>query len=224
METLIEKYDYSVKIRDFNVKFRKWKVKDKKKFIANKDNKIALKESLVYDCLEDKKLALSEEEFKFMLIQIREASLSDKIEFNFICSNCDKEFNYIADLTEIMKGEYKNYGDISYKGHRFTIGSILNRDFYEEMIQNSILDETNYLIDFMLHIKSYNDNDAFTFEELNEIINNLDIDIFEHIFTKWEEMRFKVNNIHNVICPHCNFEELYEFDDLPHFFPDSWDL
>lgn len=224
MESFNETYDFSTNIRNKEVKYRKWKVKDKKKFLAYKDDRILLKEALVYDCLEDKKIALSEEEFKYMLIHIREASLSNRVKYVFPCSVCNEEFEYITDLIEIMKPVYKDYGLIEYKGHSFIMDSIINRSFYEQFVLEAVSFEAAQLIDFMLHIKSYNDNDAFTFEELNDIINELDIEVFENIFKQWDDMRFKVDNTHIVKCPHCGFEELYEFDDLPEFFPDSWNL
>jgi len=33
-----------------------------------------------------------------------------------------------------------------------------------------------------------------------------------------------MNNCSEVECPHCQSTELYEFDDLPEFFPNSWNL
>ena len=218
-----EKYEFSTKIRDVEVKYRKWKVKDKKKFINSDGNKKELREALVYDCIEDKKIALSEDEFKFLLIKIRETSLEDKVEYNFQCDKCSEEFHFVADLNEIMTAEYKPYDEIVVKNHIFKMGELKNREFYEDaMAIAESIDEKN-LLDFILHIEAYNDGDGYTFNQLNDIINELDADVFEKIFLQWEEMRFKLNSVYEVICPHCNHGTYYEFDDMPGFFPASWD-
>jgi len=217
-------YNLTTKIRDKNIKYRKWKVKDKKKFITNLKNQVLIKEALVFDCIEDKKIGLSDDEYKYILVKIRESSISDSVKFTFICDECLGDFEYIADLNKIMSTDFEPYGDIVFKDHIFTMGEILNRDFYESAISIVPQNEEKYLVDFILHIKAYNDNDAFNFEEINNIVNDLDVDAFEEIFKKWESMRFKMCNVHDVECEHCQNIMKFEFDDLPGFFPDSWDL
>lgn len=217
-----EKYEYSTKIRDTEIKYRKWKVKDKKKFM-NSDDKQTLREALVYDCLEDKDIALSEDEYKYLLTKIRETSLEDKVHYTFKCINCEQLYDFNADLNVIMSAEFIPYGDIIFKNHIFTMTDLRNRAFYEAAIASTDVQDEKYLIDFILHIGAYNDNDGYTFQQLNEIINELDADVFEKIINKWEDMRFKLNNVYEVQCPHCNNSEYFEFDDLPGFFPESWD-
>lgn len=218
-----EQYEFSTKLRNIDIKYRKWKVKDKKKFLNAGDNKQEMREALVYDCLEDKKIALSEEEFKYLMIKIRETSLEDKVQYVFNCSNCAQPFEFTADLNKIMTGDYKPYDEIVVKNHIFKMGELKNREFYEQALAIADSHDEKLLLDFILHVEAYNDNDGYTFTQLNEIINNLDADIFEKIFLMWEDMKFKLNNIYEVQCPHCNFTEYYEFDDMPGFFPASWD-
>lgn len=217
-----EKYEYSTKLRDTEIKFRKWKVKDKKKFLNSGEDKQALREALVYDCLEDKDIALSEEEYKYLLMKIRETSLEDKVHYTFKCVKCEQLYDFTADLNVIMSAEFLPYDDIIFKNHIFTMTDLRNREFYEGAITNADTPDEKYLIDFILHIGSYNDNDGYSFQQLNEIINELDADVFEKIISKWEDMRFKLNNVYEVQCPHCNNTEYFEFDDLPGFFPESW--
>jgi len=221
---MTEKFDHLAKIRDKNIKFRKWKVKDKNKFLsANRDPKI-IKEALVYDCLRDEKIALSEDEYKYLLMRIRAESLPNSISYTFRCDECLEEYDYTADLKQIMKPEFSKYGIVQSGIHSFEMTSIRNREFYDNVIGAYVNDEQKLLVDFILHIKSYNQNESLDFDGLNDIINNLDVDAFEDIFAQWEAMRFKVNNIHTVQCPHCKAQETYEFDDLPGFFPESWNI
>ena len=218
-----EKYEYSTKLRNKEIKFRKWKVKDKKKFLSAGDDKYLIKEALVYDCLEDKTIALSEDEYKYILTKIRETSLEDKVHYTFQCGKCNEVYDYDADLNAIMVGVFEPYGDITIKNHIFTMGSLKNRAFYEAATTVANTPDEKFLIDFILHIDAYNDNDGYTFQQYNEIINELDADVFEKVINAWEKMRFKLDNVYEVQCPHCNATEYFEFDDLPGFFPESWD-
>jgi len=215
-------HNFNAMIKDRIVKYRKWKVKDRKKFIENKKDPIIIKEALVYDCLDDKNIALSEDEYKYVLFLIRDKSIQEKITYVFECTECEHQHEYSIDLEEVMKSEYKSTKEIQQNGHIFTMSNIKNRNFYETTM-NSVHDEEKYIVDFILHVGTYNDEPK-TFEQMFDIINNMNVDDFEVIFKTWEDIRFKVNNEHNVICPKCNNSDLYEFDDLPGFFPDSWNV
>lgn len=223
MTEKINEYPLVTKLKNKNIQFRKWKVKDKKNILQSKDNAIQLKHALVYNCLKDKKIALTSEEYKFLLFKIRSESINSPILYNFSCDSCNEEFEYNADLNEIMKPTYIEKSLISVKNNTFKLQNIQNREFYENSIQN--LDESELdLVDFIFHIKSYNDDDTLGFDDLNEIINNMNIDVFSEIFSEWNKIKFKINNVYSVKCPVCGAYELYEFDDLPGFFPDDWDL
>jgi hypothetical protein len=215
-------YDQELKLRDKTFKFRKWKVKDKKKYLENIQSTPMSREALVYDCMEDKKIALDEEEIKYVLIQIREASIKDPIEYTFTCENCNGQYDYSAKLSEIITLDGSNVGEIVSGSTSFEMGHVQNRDFYQGLVLSALHEEDKELIDFMLHIKSFNGNDGFTFDMLNDFVSNMDVKEFEVAFDKWQKMKLTTNNVSSVICPHCNHEEWYQFDALPGFFPASW--
>lgn len=221
---MTDKFDLVADIRGKEIKFRKWKVKDKKKFLQNKSDPLKIKEALVYDCLEDNDIALSEEEYKYMLIRIREESIDEKVQYEFTCDHCNQSFDFEANLNEINKPIFKEYGDIIVGKHIFKMTNLRNRNFYENTILGMDDEEERALVDFILHVDSYNSQDGLSFEGLVDVINDLDVKDFEKIFKQWEDMKFKVDNIEPVSCPHCGNVEQYEFDDLPGFFPDSWNL
>jgi hypothetical protein len=218
----MDDYKFTTTIRNKEVKYRKWKVKDKKKIIQSVDDKKLIKDALVYDCIKED-IALSEEEYKFMLYKIRNISLKDKIDYVFECQNCSEIFDYSADLDEIMSSSFEEYGEIISGNTFISIDSIRNKNFYEDQILD-LNESDKQFIDFLLHIKSINDNTGFTFEELKNEFNNMNIDIFEDIFKQWQDLKFKVNNIGTVKCPKCSDEIQMEFDLLPNFFPDSWNI
>ncbi len=219
---MTEVFDQEAKLRGKTIKFRKWKVKDKKKYLENIKNIPVSREALIYDCLEDKRIALDDEELKYMLIQIRMASLSDPIDYTFNCEKCNKDYEFAADLRDIVTMEGTNVGDIVSGDNVITFGNITNKDFYQDLFLSADTYDAKELVDFMLHIRSFNGNDGFTFEMLNEYISEMDAKSFEDIFEKWMNMRQRVNNVSAVVCPHCGHEEWYEFDALPGFFPPSW--
>lgn len=215
-------YDQEVKLRGKVIKFRKWKVKDKRKYLENiKDVPIA-RDALIYDCLEDKRLALDEEELKFMIVQIRMASLSDPIQYNFVCEGCSNPYEYYANLKENISLDGTGVGELAEGNTVFEMGYIQNKDFYQSLYLAGANQDEKDLIDFMMHVKSFNGNDGFTFDMLSEFISEMDAVDFEKIFIKWQIMRARVNNVAPVNCPHCGHEEWYEFDALPGFFPQSW--
>jgi len=219
------KSEFSIKLSDKTIKARKWKVKDRNKFVSGDASDISrIQEALVYDCLLTNSIALSDEEYKFVLCKIREQSIKTPIMYTFDCTQCKEEFEYIAVLSDIIKPKYKKYEPIKNGTHSFCMGPIRNRVFYTEKLQSVSSESEREYIDFLLHIQAYNNNDALTFDDLVDCINELDVDVFEQIFNEWNSMKFRIDCTHSVQCPHCKYSEMYEFDDLPNFFPDSWSI
>jgi len=203
-----------IKIRDKNLTVRKWKVSDKNKFV-NGD-----KDALVYDCIESSDVVLSNEEYQYALINIRELSLSKTpVSYIFNCSSCKKDFDFDANLKEIFKLKFEPYGTLKSFSDTIEVGDILNKEFYYKNVING-----NEIADFIMHIKTINGNDCMSFEDMLEFINTMDVDSFECIWADWKKMKSTVTSTSNVQCPKCNSIELYEFDDLPGFFPTSWNV
>ena len=80
------------------------------------------------------------------------------------------------------------------------------------------------LLDFIFHIKSLNKNDAFTFEDILKMIDEIDLDEFTEIFSQWSNMRFRVNRNISAECPHCKKINRIYLDVLPGFFPSMWKI
>lgn len=218
-------YNYSITIRDKEVKFRKWKVKDKNKFLSNileePDNNIIMN-ALVYDCLEDDNIALSLEEYKYVLSTIRKESISDDIEYEFTCPKCNHEYTYNTKISEIMRMKAQKYGKISCKDVSFKMGEIKNKKLYLEAINIVEDNREKEIIDFLFHVEELNGSDAFTFDYLYDFIEELDLDIAMDIFKQWNEMKFSIDDVNVVRCPECSYEEEFKFNFIPNFFPESW--
>lgn len=218
-------YKYSTKIRDKEVKFRKWKVKDKNKFIEQMkgdDNRTEIQNALVYDCLEDKKIILSDEEYKHLVISIRSVSLGEEIKFNFTCDKCNEDYVFETKILDVVQPEFENFGKIESNGISFEMGDILNRIEYDKAMLAASDENERFFLDFLFHIKKMNGSDAITMDSIIEKINELDVDIYEDLFKQWKKMSFTNNDVHEVMCPHCGEKQKYKFDNLPGFFPENW--
>ena len=75
-----------IKLGNKELTIRKWKGRDKKKFMAAVNAELLdeqeITNSLVYDCIEED-VALSDDEFKYMLSKIRAYSLGEDISIEF---------------------------------------------------------------------------------------------------------------------------------------------
>lgn len=212
-----------IKVGDKILTARKWKGKDKKKFLQTiqkenidpEDLQNTLLNALVYDCIEED-VVLSLEEFRYVLTRIRAESLGEDIHFQFYCKKCDKVFNKTYQLKDIIRYSFKELKSIKVQNIHIELGDVQNKEIYMNLI------EKDEIYDFILRINSINGNDAFTLDELEEIIDNIDIDILEEIMEIWEASKFKIQDVNEVQCEHCSDIQIYEFDDLPDFFPSKW--
>lgn len=213
-----------VKLKDKTVNVRKWKVKDRKKFLQSiKDQDVkASTTALVNDCMEDPTIPLSPEEFRYLLLKIRALSLGEKVTYELNCEKCEKDFDMAVNIRDISNPVFQENNIISSGNIKIKTGDIPSKQFYDKAMDELQDERDIFLIDFLFHIKEIDGSDAFTFEDLFNFINDLDIDIAADIFDQWSKNKFKIDDTHIVKCPHCNFEEVYVFEDIPGFFPDSW--
>lgn len=221
-------FPYTLKLRDREINFRAWKVQDKIN-LENAKTIYEKRKALVYNCLEDPNTALDMNEYQYVLLQIRNKTLKHyEVQYNFICSKCYKEYAYIANLDELIKPVFEPYTTIKTKNYTIELQDICNQNFYEILMQNieesNIEDKINQkiLMDFILHIKTFNNDINFTAESILNTINEMDVEEFESIIIQFNKMKFKLNNINTIKCPYCEHEELMKFDSIPNFFPLSW--
>ena len=221
-------YNNTVQIRDNKINFRKWKVKDRKKFIKTiitaEDYSTAdeAQRNLVWDCLEDKSIVLTPDEFRYVFVKMREVSIGKSIMIDLVCSECDAEIVEEADLDKIIKPVGSLFAPIVVDELILEIGDVINREFYDSKMKDSSTTAEIYLMDFMLHIKKINQNDTFTFEELNNTIDDMDIDVLDKVLDQWDAQKFKIDDTYEITCANCQNTELYSFDEIPNLIPESW--
>lgn len=227
MQIAQDVFNETMDFKGKKLKFRKWKAKDRKEFIKNlkKAEKLDEKEltkHLVYNCLENKDICLTVDEFKYVLSRIRASTIGESIEFNLNCSSCNEDYVINKDLKNILKQQYKKYKPIKVQDIEIELSDVKNKDFYLKTIDNIETEEEYYLIDFLFHIEKINENDTFKFEDLINYFDNLELDVFDEIMNQWNAIKFKIDDVAEVECPHCKNVQKYKFDDLPGFFPETW--
>ena len=215
-------FDFSVKMGSKEIKFRKWKVKDKINLDKAK-NTTEIRNAIVYNCLENPTEVLDDEQYQYVLTAIRNASYSVPLKYTFACVACGQEFDYQVDPKKAFKAEFKGYIPIKTKNYEIIMQDIRSRETYEKIMTDETLNTSEReLLDFIFHIKSLNKNDAFTFEEILKMVDEIDLDEFTEIFSQWNNMRFRINRNIEVACPHCKKINRIYLDVLPGFFPSMW--
>lgn len=207
---------------DKEITTRKWKAKEKKEFlrvIKSGESFDALQNVLVYNCLEED-VALSPDEFKYVMSRIRIESLGDDLGLEFYCDDCKTKFIKELKISDIIKPVYSGKKILKTPNYEVKISEIKNVQFYKQTIAENPEEEKDY--DFYLRIESINDNDALTLNEIIEIFNEMDIDDFDSLFMQWEDSRFKVNDNVDICCSNCGGTVTYSFDEIPGFFPVNW--
>jgi hypothetical protein len=221
-QTQQETYNFSTKIRDKEVKYRKWKVKDKKKYtkaLIEKNTNDTI-DALVYDCIEDKNLPLTINEYRYMLMKIRCETIGSIVDFNIDCIKCGNEFLIEEDINNVLKPSYKDYGILKTDSTTLKMGYIKNKQTFIEYLNKANTSREIYLIEFLMQIEEINGEDVFTIEYLNDFIDNLDYGDAEELFYQWEEMLFNIDSKHKATCPNCNHTDEYNFEKIPDFYPD----
>jgi hypothetical protein len=211
-----------IKLGNRDITIRKWKAREKKEFlniVRTSESLDSLQDVLVYNCIEEK-VALNAEEFKYILTQIRSYSLGEEIELEFYCESCKSKFLNTISLNSVVKPVFSSLKQIKTKNYNIKMGEIKNIDFYKKTIKENPLEERDY--DFYLRIDSINGDDSSSLDEIIEIFNEMDIDEFDSIFSQWENMRFKIDDVTEIKCLNCDDVVKYSFDEIPGFFPPSW--
>jgi len=225
-----EGYKYTSKIGDKEIKFRSWTAKDERtylKLLENLEKKgdedEGLTDKMIYDtlilpCIEDKKIVLSTPEQKMLLIDIRIKSISEYLEDDYECPECNDITHIKVKIADIMKFKKSTYADIDVKDLKFSMGSITNNNDKERLnMKGGIVD---YIFkDFLLHIKKIvikdEVQDKFTLKDLERFIDGLPSKIFDEIFEKYQDMVDDLEIEYDFECPSCGHKEKIDYTVIP---------
>lgn len=236
-DNIPKEFPYEIKIRDKVFKYRSWKIKDKKRYLSytakielvdsieEKDKIVkGIRQSIVIDCLEGAP-PITPDEYQFLLIAIRNKSISHIIEMSLDCPKCETSFSFELDLNTAVKADCDDFSTIIVENGngklRFKMGRIKSQEVYDDYLSKSESEFEALFVDFVQHVQSINDK-VYTSEEKFILFNSVDVNLFEEIIVQWEKQRFKLDNIIGVVCTSCGHVEDVVVDDIPSFFPISW--
>lgn len=227
-----EKYEKEIKFRDNKIALaRKWKVKDRKnlkKLIEeNGDNitPIQLASVLIFPCLKDKNILLTEEEIKYALSEIRSHSISDEFKFSYVCSNdeCNHLNNQTLKVSEVNKPKWKEWSTVLINDLEIEFGEIVTPKFYYEKMYEIKDPYDRFLADMAFHIVRVNEAEGIIkFEQFLESFEEMDTEVLDKIIEEFKKQRFTQDNEHECTCEKCKNKDTFIFDEIPDFFPKSW--
>lgn len=215
------------------ISYRKWKVKDKKTLETAK-TLTDIKYALVLNCInypdgDYSKYALDNEEISFLLYNIRNDSMYKPLKQMFICPDCGHAHTKEIDLTDIVKtegGDYDINGNITVRDNNIVFGNPLNQALYDEFMSvDNLSDYHLFMTDMVLHIRKFNDFEINTRDDVLNVlvmVDDLDSDVADELVSKWNEIRYKTIIDNKVECPECGTYSKFVFEDLPGFYPSSW--
>lgn len=225
-----EKFEKEIILRDGKIiHVRKWKVKDRKKFketIINKGENLTAKDIsdvLIFPCIQEKNILLTEEEQKYISSIIREISIGETFKFSFLCDadECDNVTELELKISDVNKPKFSNWSTVEISGIPVEFGEKIKPDFYFTKLNGASTEEKQD-IDLAAHILKVGDEDALTFDEIMAMLEELDSDVYDKFVEEYNKQRFVQDNVHSVKCSKCSKEQMFAFDEIAGFFPASW--
>jgi len=226
-----EIFDKEVKIRTGKViHIRKWKAKDRNRFKAIVEEKgenlsvLDISRTLVFPCILEKNILLTEEEIKYVSNIIREISISPEFEFAFMCNDdaCGKLNEVKIKIQDVNKAKFNDWKEVEINGGFITFGEIVQPQFYYETLFNYKTEGERATADLAMHIVKVQDDDLKSFSEMMEFLESLDTDILDKIDEEYNKQRFVQDNSHSLRCKFCKKEQKFIFDEIEGFFPSTW--
>ena len=218
-------YNNTAKIGDRTFKFRPWTTKNEKEYLIVVESEEDITDEklfniLIRPCLEDPEVALSDNEQKMLMIEIRKKSLGSSFPMRYVCKKCKQVNDLDVEFDKIIEFKPDNFSPIKIQNLVFNIGPIISKKASERLGEQESNIEYAF-IDFLLHIHSIEIDgeieDTFTFDELNDFIEDLPTYIFDDAYKQFQKMKSSLEFGLKTYCMICNEENNVEFDHIPNF-------
>lgn len=203
------------------VEITSWKAKHKKQFIKLIEEKGEnmtgedVAEVLIRQNIDKSQIFLSPDEAQYLLIKIKELSLGGEVDFSMECDNeeCNKTFEVNLTLDAITHYTPSNYSEMD---------TITWRDIPSQAIFQKVCAENpNELdadIELILHIDAINGEQTIDFKTTLDLIDDMDIRDVTEINSQFMSVMAFLEMGSKIKCPHCGYEDDYQFDVIPNFF------
>lgn len=223
-----EVFPYECKLgKNKVVKYRGWKTKDEKAYLILQETKDETTDDdfykvLIEPCLENKNVYLTDDELQYLLIEIRKKSLGETFNIQYICQNeeCGKPNEVDVNFKQIMTYKGDSVGTFKDKTMTVQFGDIKNIKSYKDKIKDKTVTEKKF-IEMVMRIENITIgeelHDTFTFEEISDYIDNLDVAVYDKLLTYYLEHSSDLTLAGDFTCMYCNHENKFIFDEIPNF-------
>lgn len=218
-------YKNTARVGSRTFKFKPWTTKNEKDYLIAVESEEEITDDMLFDilirpCLEDGDIALSINEQKMLIIEIRKKSLGETFPMRYSCRKCKQVNDIDIEFEKIIKFKPDNFKNITVDDLTFVFGNIVSQNLKDKLKdQHTNVDYA--FTDFLLHIHSIEVNrtmeDTFTFDELQDFVENLPTYIFDEVYEAFQKMKSSLEFELKTYCMVCNTENDVEFDHIPNF-------
>ena len=200
------------------VEIQPWKTKTKKEFltvIKNKQDKLDENDIfniLIKPYITPNDIYLSDDEIQWIMINIRNISLDNNMNFLVECS-CGNDIEIKCKLMDLCKYTENQYpiikDDIAWR-------DIKNKD---ELIKNQKTneDEIPKIIEMLSHIDKI-EGKSLPFSDIVEYNDDLPLNDGNKMLETYDEIKSTIVISYVAECPNCKKTKTFKFENIPNFF------
>jgi len=207
--------------KEKSVELSGWTGSTKKQFInlfKDKGDNVSEKDVmsiLVYPFITPSDVYYSEDEIQYILIHLRDLSLTDEIKVETECSNekCKKDLFQsvnVKELCEYTEGKFPIVdGPITWRE--------LNKRDDVNMTHKQHKEEPYIYVEKYLHIEKYNDEIMTGFQRIMDVLDDIPLKDYNEVSDNYDRNRSKIELGYTFECV-CGTETKIEMDSIPDFF------
>ena len=223
--TPIVEYSHSITFGiDKEIKFNNWTGRTKKIFkkIAEDDsaNLDGALDVLIRNYINNKDIYLSDVEQQYLILKLREVSLSDKFQYDSECPECGEIQTIESTIQETFRlkpANYPKYNEIL----KLTFVDIKNQDDLEDKIKE-IQNAQDYDgittrgdIEVAMHIKT---NDSKSPQEILDMFDEMDLKSLNEILDELSNCAPSFESYNERVCKGCSKTVKFYTDEIPDVF------
>jgi len=202
------------------VNIHPWKASTKKELLKtikikqDKFNEKDLLDILFYPYIEEKDKFFSDDEIQYLVLNLRDISITEKITIKETCKKCGAEIEITGKALDFAEFKKANFNKPTGK---YTWRDLKDRNSLERIIKQ-YPDEFVGTLDMLLHLESVDGQKINSFKETMEFYDNLTISESEELENYYDDVKSKLRIHKTVVCNNCKTENDFEFKKLPGLF------
>lgn len=189
--------DFNIEVGNKSVPCKLWTSLDERKWLTLKSEQATLADfanTLIFPNMKYQPLTYAE--FVYVCLKMRAISSSSVFSSSYKCSNsaCERRIDFdmnINDVIQFVPPKIESETIIESKDVRLTIQRIPTKELMLKVLAQED-EQTQRYFEFYASIKSFTykgkTNDQFTFNEIQEFVDSLRIDIFQDLFSQFYDL------------------------------------